>query len=287
MRNKRKQRSSPAKQQSCELSGGADQPSPSTSPVHKMSRPESEDTALHETMEGLLKSLSAGQEEIKDSIKGVATKVDEVKTELSGKIEGLQQQVTGVVTALAELKADVDAKTGQLKARVDDLEQQVATQKQLLADLTAANKSARYLHLSARIPDSKCNGKPEEYLREMLQHMQYNGVVLDVVIGFYTTGPTNSKIWIIDFRVQSTTAANMIRKKANDYVEKGSIQSLGLYKTKPERAAESIVRKSAAFKQARDAAKARNQPVRWGFGTCTVAGEEWTPAKVAAMEGQA
>ena len=253
-----------------------------SSPAYKQPRTEKDQTMpVDDTLKALLArmdSLMAGQEDLKASVQASLERV-------TAEVGGLKAQVLEVSASLKALQQDVETKTATLRATTTTLEEKVAVQAKQLDNITEVLKEERLRHLTVKVFDKQCQGNPEAHVRTMLTDMQHLGTVEVVRHGAYMEG--ENKVHLLDFKVASSQAAWNIRKQANAFADRGVIKSLGLFKTKHERVAEGELRRAAPFKRALEAATAAKQKVRWGFGSCTINGEVWTPERVASAGQQA
>lgn len=237
-------------------------------------------------VEGMLENIANGQQELRGDLTAFGQKLDGVSQNLAATLAGVQEH-------LQQFKTEVTNTTQELKSRVGAAEQLVEAQARELASLKELLGNKRKLDLTVQFPDSKCANKPMDYTRATLSEMGYTGPISNVRVGSFkaptpkkdTDPPAGSAIWIVDFTVESQQAALDLRKKANDVIRSGQIRSLGLFRTKQERADELTIRKSAAFQAAVNAARARNEKIRWDYGKCYVGETEWTPAKALSPPG--
>jgi len=237
-----------------------------------------------------IKQLTLSMQQLVETVTAIGTNVETSKTELSAQISAVQQQLQ---TSFQELKQEFERKTEALSTEVSQLRQQVVTMQKQVDNLTEYTKVGRFCHLTVKVLDSKLGTSSaagaEAHMAAYVKHQRYDGPLTDIEAYSFSTGqpkrptdlPANTKVWAVSFKVTSRNAAYMLRQKANESIKQGHILSLSLFKTQPERKAEQDLRKSEAFKRAVAAAKGRNEKIQWGFGTCTVAGEVWTPTRVA------
>ena len=268
-------------------SSGADPHSP-RSPARKMSRADGEQNMQSNSMEAMMQKLMEGQEKITRTLEEHGRKADQTKDELVEQIKSLQSTVE-------QIKQEFETKTGELRASIREVQQQSTTQQKLLANLLEYAKWDRACYLTVKFLEEKTrmngvNGIPEVYVKEWLKHLGYTGFLSGMKVNSFLTKeprgpkplPANTKVYVMDFKVESVNAANMIRGRANDFIQQGAIIELGPYLTPEERKEKTQLFKSEAFRKAKAAAKARGEKIKWGYGTCTIAGEEWTAARVAA-----
>ena len=200
-----------------------------------------------------------------------------------------------VQASIGSLKTYVDEKTAVLSTAVQELKTSLNQASELLQLATAG----RGLWLKASVLDSKLEpGKyAGDYVSSQLNTLGYRGNVTVTRVGAYTTKqqqgsvPAGSKVWLVDFQVQDTNSAMIIRTKV---APKHTPQTLSAWsadfpflnievqKTKSEVAAEKTIRASPDFQQACRMAKAQGQKIRSNYGVYIVGTEIWDTAKVAA-----
>lgn len=243
-------------------------------------------------VQNLTKLIVDNHAQLNGSLVSLQGKLTSQLAEIQGTITVLQGTVASLQTHVAEenaaLRQELADTTAQLTQALTQLEEQ---QKLFSKD--------RECRLTVKVLDSKLDGKPaDDYVGAQLRTLGYNGTILVAAkFPFNTkqqqgTIPAGSRVWVVDFTVESPTASRIIRtqiapnhtpRAASAWSADYAFLSLGLQKTKAEVAAEKTIQASPDFQHACRMAKAQGLKVHRGIGKFTVGKETWDTAKVAAL----
>jgi hypothetical protein len=249
-----------------------------------------------------------------DFLKGMETRILAGQTRMEKGFTELQSTMaattTRLETSLDEVKASFQAISAQMakdkaevNARVDVMQTVLDEQREMLAELWQLKQEMQFKRstdLTMVVEARKCTpaGKkedPEGYLRHVLaNHFSYKGLVHNIRTRPFNAGKPRdgkpndvaegTKLYNVEFTVESFDAAMKIRMAANTLIKAGHFRSLGLQLTKQERANQTMIKNSRAFQRAKAAAKAADVKTRFVFGSAFIGKEEWSVRKAAAMD---